>query len=237
MKKVLLSLFFSLSFITAILGQVDTTAVSTDSIETPEKKQFIRPGIYIDYGKLAVSFLDFETKYTAGLELVFWEKLVITAEAGQMTLRPQESFQNIDYESTGTYFKAGGGYITEFKPGFSIGLIARYGMSSFSDQGNIQIIDQTGIVGDYARSFSRENLSASWYEVALQSEKRLRLNKDVPESWLNKTFSLGFYLQLRVLLDYDQQQGVDVNNIPGYGRAFDNTIPAFNLFVKINPKF
>lgn len=219
------------------VSQADSTVMVADTAVQVEKRQFLRPGIYIDYGKLALSFTEMESKYTAGLELVFLEKIILSAEAGQMTLNPRESFENIDYESTGTYFKAGGGYITEFKQGFNLGILARYGESQFSDEGLIEIIDQTGIVADYSRSFSRQDLKGSWYEIVLQSEKRLQLNKDFPESWLNTTFSLGFYFQLRVLLAYDQQPGVDVNNIPGYGRSFDNTVPAFNLFVKINPQF
>lgn len=213
----------------------DSIASSPDSARVEKRGTLIEPGIYLDYGKLALSFSNFESKFALGGEVRFFSRILLSAEYGEMQLTPDQAFENITYISEGSYLKAGAGYVGDFKQTYRLGLIARYGLSNFEDRGTIRLSDQTGLVDDYRETFERTGLTASWWELVLVSEKRLFLNKSNPESTLNRLFSVGFFFQVRFLIDYDSFELPDVNNIPGYGRSFDNSVPAFNLFFKINP--
>lgn len=195
---------------------------------------FLSLDLYADYGKAALSFTNFETKYSVGADLTFLSHYMITAEYGIATLAPEEAYENVDYTSEGYYYKGGIGYIGKFKETYKMGFGVRYGESRFQDRGIITIFSDTPLVSDYTDSFRRENLEASWAEIFFLSESKLRLNKKDPKSIMNKIFSIGFFFQIRKLLDYDSFEPIDVYNIPGYGRSIDNSIPAINLFLKIH---
>ncbi len=116
-----------------------------------------------------------------------------------------------------------------------LGLVARYGQSSFEDQAVARLEDQFGIVDDYADSFERKNLFAGWFEIALMTERKLTLNKSNPNAPINNLLGLGSIIQYRRLIDYDEQPVIDVNNIPGYGKPINKNVIAVNFIIRIYP--
>lgn len=210
---------FSLFAALSSFGQEDSVAVDS----TYAKPRFVSPSIYIDYGKLLTIATDFETKYEGGLELVFFEKFPVIFEMGQSTLTPEGAYANGTYESEGLYYRIGLGYVNQFLPKNKIGVSVRYAASTFSENGRFFVESPSGAQETFIRRITgRDNLTATWYEVVLYSDRKL-----------SDLFSIGLNLRLRVLMDYDEQKVPDVYGIPGYGRAFDRTLPATNLFFKV----
>ena len=150
------------------------------------------------------------------------EKFPLIVEIGQATLNPEGAYSNGTYESEGTYYRIGTGYISQFKPKNKIGISFRYASSTFNENGRIFIESPSGAQDDFVQSIKREDLTATWYELVVYSDREL-----------SDLFSIGLNLRLRILASYDEQEIPDVYAIPGYGRAFDKTIPAANLFLKV----
>lgn len=194
-----------------------------DSLGVEEtKKPFLSSlAISVDYGKLAGQLLNTESKYEFGGQVELMDRVVAIGEYGFSTLNPNGAYQNTDYQSEGNYFRIGLGYKIDFKPKNNLYFSVRYAKSSFEDMGTIDITSASGIYNDLNEPFVRKGLSAQWFEVVMSSEARL---------W--KSLYAGFHLRLRIMDKYDEQEPLDVYSIPGYGRTFDRTIPALNLYLK-----
>lgn len=177
--------------------------------------------VITDYGKLFGQLLNTESKHEYGVLLEFKNKWVVAGEFGLAKLNPDGGYQNTNYESEGHYFRAGLGYKWDMSPKNNMYLTMRYAQASFSDNGVLDITSASGIYDNISEGFERKDLSARWYEAVLSSESRL-----------GKGLYAGFHLRFRVMDKYDEQQPIDVYTIPGYGRSFDNTIPALNLYLK-----
>ncbi|WP_425391769.1 DUF6048 family protein [Ekhidna sp.] len=193
-----------------------------EEADSLSSKRLLTPSLYLDYGKLLTIPVDFETKYEGGIELLFLEKFPLIVEIGQATLNPEGAYSNGTYESEGTYYRIGTGYISQFKPKNKIGISFRYASSTFNESGRIFIESTTGAQDNFIQNIKRSDLNATWYELVVYSDRRL-----------SDLFSIGLNLRLRVLMDYDEQEDIDVYSIPGYGRTIDDTIPAANLFLKV----
>lgn len=176
---------------------------------------------YFDYGKAMMMWTSQETKYEFGVQVDFFNKLFLVTEFGYGELVPPDSYTNAGYTSSGNYYRFGVGYKIEKDQKFNFGISGRYARSSFSDQGTVEIISNTGIYDNFSQDFQRSDLSATWYEVVFHSEQRI---------W--KGLYLGMIMRLRIMDKYDKQAPLDVYSIPGYGRTFDKTVPALNLYVK-----
>lgn len=218
MEKRRLLFISSLFSCLLLLGQEE----EADSLESV---RMLTPSIYIDYGKLLTIPTSVETKYEGGIELLIAEKFPLIAEIGAATLSPTGAYSNGEYESKGTYYRFGTGYMSQFNPKNMIGISFRYGMSSFDEEGRIQIESTSGVQETFVQSIKRNNLSATWWEVVIYSDMKLLRESDL--------LYLGMNLRLRILQDYDKQESIDVYSIPGYGRSFDSTIPAANFFIKV----
>ncbi|WP_420578065.1 DUF6048 family protein [Ekhidna sp.] len=216
MVKRHLLFIFSLTLSVACFAQTE----ETDSVEY---RRVLTPSIYLDYGKLFTIPTNFETKYEGGLELLFLEKFPLIIEAGQSTLSPEGAYSNGTYESEGFYYRIGTGYLSQWKAKNKIGLTVRYASSTFSETGRIFIESPSGAQDDFIQSIQRDDLKATWYEVVVYSDRKL-----------SDLFSIGLNLRLRVLASYDEQEIPDVYSIPGYGRSFERTVPAANLFLKVS---
>ncbi len=217
MVRQYLLFIFSLIFAFAVQSQ----EVQNDSVivsSTP----FIKSAVYVDYGKLFTIPSSFETKYEGGLELTFYGKLPIILEVGQASLSPEGAFSNGTYESKGLYYRVGLGYVGQFKSKIRMGISVRFAQSMFDENGRIFIESPSGAQETFIQNINRSDLTASWYEVVMYSDREL-----------SDLFSIGLNLRFRILADYDEQLPIDVYAIPGYGRAFDNTIPAANFFLKV----
>lgn len=210
-----LRLFFTFSLLIPFLGMTQEDSTST--------RRAIIPSIYIDYGKLLTSPSNFETKYEGGIELLIKEKFPIILEVGSATLTPPSAYANGSYESNGNYYRVGAGIVSQIYPKNKLGISFRYGSSSFDENGTYAIESSSGKQDNYEREINRKNLSASWTELVVYSDRDL-----------NDLFTIGLNIRFRMLNKYDSFNPIDVYAIPGYGRSFDKIIPALNLFLKIS---
>jgi hypothetical protein len=172
-------------------------------------------------------------KYEGGLEWLLFDKVQIFAEAGYTKINPNNLYKNIDYQSEGRFYRLGLGYLAYLDEVNRLGLGVRFAESSFKDEGVIFINSET-INSPMRDDFKRSDLQATWIEIVLNSEKQLRLKKDVPTSYWNKFFSIGIMIRYKMLLDYPSYQPIEVFSIPGYGRLINKRNLGFNLFLKIN---
>ena len=207
---------------TEMVNDSTTTDSSEDSLKV--KKRFISPSFYLDIGKLLTIPTDFETKYEGGVEIKFFERIPIALEIGSAILSPEGAYTNGTYESSGTYFRIGSGYVIPYDVRHDIGLSFRYAAASFDEMGRFEIESPSGAQGNFRDAIDRENLTAQWWEFGLYSDSQLLKESDL--------LRYGIALRLRILQSYDVQEEIDVYSIPGYGRSFDKTIPSFNFFLK-----
>ncbi|WP_424964157.1 DUF6048 family protein [Ekhidna sp.] len=211
-----------LLFIFSLILSVGCFA-QTEEADTVVYRRTLTPSIYLDYGKLLTIPTNFETKYEGGIEILFMEKFPLIIEAGQATLSPEGAYSNGTYESEGFYYRIGAGYVSQFLPKNKIGISFRYASSTFSENGRIFIESPSDAQDDFVQSIEREDLTATWYELVVYSDRKL-----------SDVFSIGLNLRLRVLASYDEQNVPDVYAIPGYGRSFEDTVPAANFFLKVS---
>lgn len=210
---------FIFSLIAAVVSFGQSQEVKEDSVVY---KRPFAPSLYLDYGKLLLLPSEFEQKIEGGFEFLLYEHFPIIAEVGMATLTPEGAYSNGVYESEGMYWRVGTGYVNQFLPKNKIGLTLRYGTASFSESGRISLESPSGAQGNYIYTIDRKDLTASWYEVVVYSDRHL-----------TDLFTIGVNLRLRILASYDEKTPIDVYAIPGYGRTFDKTIPAMNFFLKI----
>lgn len=173
----------------------------------------------LDYGKVLTLPSSFETKIEVATGFTLSEKLEFIVELGYGNLTPQDVIKNGSYDSEGIYYRAGLAYGGEVVPKNYIRLGVMYGISNFDD-GGIVII-RSEVWDDLAEEFHRTNLSAHWFEILIVTEQKI-----------TKHIFLGSKFRLRKLINFENDYIPEVYTIPGYGRTFDNTLPAFNLFVK-----
>jgi hypothetical protein len=180
---------------------------------------------WVDYGKLLMLISPTEMKFEGGINLLFKEKLALALEVGMANNTPN-TYKNAEgYTVEGQYFRAGLDYVFPVKKPVDFMYIGvRYGMAQFSDRGIFEIGSE--FWNNFRNEFDRTGLSATWGEALLGSEGMMFDN-----------FFMGFRLRLRVMIEYTEQEPVDVYSIPGYGRTFDKSIPAFNLYVKYRIPF
>lgn len=242
MRKLFILVFLSVSFI--VVGQdkptpkeevppveSDSTIAPTVNVPKVESEEdtstyvarAIIPSIYIDYGKLLAIPLDIETKYEVGVEILFKEKIPLIFEAGAATLNPTKVYSNGSYESSGNYFRIGTGIYSQFVPKNKLGFTVRYAISSFDESASLDTENTINIPRTLTAAYSRSGINASWMEFVLYSDTKI-----------NNLLSLGMNLRFRYLLDYDLQSPDDVYSIPGYGRSFDQSMVAANLFLKVS---
>ncbi len=196
-----------------------------DSTEIELAKRLLVPSLYLDYGKLLTLPVDFETKYEGGIELLFLERFALIGEFGAMTLSPEGAYTNGIYDSDGTYYRIGVGYLGQLDNKHNIGISMRYGSSTFDENVRILVESPSGAQPEPSLIFDRSELSANWWELVLYTDQKLLRNSEIV--WI------GLNLRFRILQRYDSQEVIDVYAIPGYGRSFDKTIPAANFFIKV----
>lgn len=201
----------------------------TDSV----RAQLISTAIRLDYGKLLTLASNFESKVEGGVELLVQGKIPVIIEAGKAILSPSEALGNGFYESEGMFYRAGLGYYRQRTPKEGIGVYLLYGSSQFDEKGSFTLESPSGSQPPLDGELKREGISANWWEIAFYTDRKLTLNTKQPENKLNQLFSLGIEISYRRLIDYDSFSPIDVYSIPGYGRAFDKSIPAVNLLFKI----
>jgi hypothetical protein len=193
--------------------------------ETETKAEFFTGlDLSLDVLKLTSLATPFELKFEGGAKVLLFNTAGLAFEYGYGKLEPQRAIKNGDYTSEGTYFRAGLDLQTAMDPKNTIYFGMRYGQSQFEDRGSYEVTGQ--IEQNFIETFDRRNLEADWFEVLIGSESEVARN-----------LFFGAKLRLRILGSYDQFEPIDVYAIPGYGRSFDKTIPAGNLYVKYRFSF
>ncbi len=206
----------------------------------PEPRRPFNAAIHVDYGKLLTLPFPFEYKVEGGIVLEVLERIELVGEIGYWEKNARKAIDNGTYTSTGTYMRAGAGFILPFnQPGSQIGFGFRYAVSNFSDEGQYEISETEGLIEPFASSFSRDNLSATWMSGVLTSTSSLKLRKALPDSPWNRIAKIGLIVRYRFLIEHDERLSaddpIDVFTIPGYGQTNSGSNLAFNLFVRIYP--
>jgi len=217
----------------SVVSTSDTTVLTTkaSTADSIVQKKFVSGvELMIDYGKLFMAWTSFETKMEAGLNVRFFERMVLVTEFGSMTLNPLKAYDNaLYYTVEGQYGRIGIDYYTSYDPKsfYYVGL--RYGMSHFSDKGEFLI--ESDYYDDYQQGFGSENVNAAWMEIVVGTETFLNFGKNKKENPKNR-FLIGWNGSLRFLTDFTNREEIPIYSIPGYGRTFNNVTPAFSFYVK-----
>jgi len=204
----------------------DSTSVKSKETET-EEVQKLSVGIAFDYLKLHTLLLNDTEKWEGAINLHILEKVSLIGEFGTAELSPAEAYKNSDYTSEGNYIRIGLDYRFTIIPNNFLFLGLRYAQSSFSEDIIYEI--ENPIFENETGQLSRNDLSATWYEFVLTSEKKVRKIRkmDLPD-----ILSIGFKFRLKALQDYDNFADFEVKNIPGYGQTNITLNPEFNLYIK-----
>ncbi len=182
--------------------------------------------VYFDYPKLFSFFTEVENKAEVGFQVQVMEHILLVAELGRGRIRPARFFKNANYEVSGNYARVGIGYTKTLGAKSRLNIGFNYGSSFFNDRAVIEIEGPSGLFNSLEESIERNSLRGDWFEFTLGTE-----------SHLGKNLYLGFIGRLRVLNSYDSFEPLDVVAIPGYGRTFDSSIPAVNMYIKYKIQF
>ena len=220
------------------IQRTEEPAPPSDEMEEGEEEEFVKVRdttnypllteiqLFLDYGKLLTLPFDFERKFEGGGQLLFENRYLLSISYGHGSIWPQNAYKNVNYNATGSYIKPGLFYQMTINPQNKISAGVQYGKASFEDMGTTAIESGSGLFEPYERDFARTGLTASWWELGIQSESNWRGN-----------FWLGFRLSLRKLIEFDNPGNPDVLVIPGYGRTNANSFPAVNLYLKYKLSF
>ncbi|WP_041649874.1 DUF6048 family protein [Marivirga tractuosa] len=227
LKYKLLYLILIFPFVMNQAKAQDSTAVETSESENIEKAQKLSVGFAFDYLKLHTLLIDESEKWEGAINFRILDKVSLIGEYGIAELTPKEAYKNSEYKSEGNYYRIGFDYHMTVIPNNFLLLGLRYAQSSFNESINYEIGNP--IFENETGELIRENLSASWFEFVLTSEKKIRQirKKDIPDF-----LSIGFKFRLKSIQDYDDFDLFQVKNIPGYGQTNIKLNPEFNLFIK-----
>ena len=211
--------------------------VSEDTVQVSPKKVKVKRdtinyplisalSIYFDYPKLFSFFTEFENKAEVGLQLQLFKHVLLRTELGRGRIQPTNFYKNANYEVSGNYARVGIAYTKNLGAKSRLNLGVNYGSSFFNDKGRIQIESPSQLFTSFEEPFERKALRGDWFEVTFGTE-----------SHMGKNLYLGFIGRLRILNSYDTFEELDVFAIPGYGRTFDKSIPALNLYIKYRIQF
>ena len=216
---------------TAALPSGENPVMVADTI--PPKKFLSGVEFQLDYGKLLTLWTEFESKYEAGINIRFFERIVLAGEVGYAELNPLKAYDNaLYYTVTGPYARVGLDYYVPLNPQnptdfYYAGL--RYGASIFDDEGMFLIDSEYW--EDYEEGFGSKEISATWAELVLGTETYLKIGEKAKTKQTSKLL-LGWKFRLRFLMDFENRDEPRIYSIPGYGRTFDNVVPALNLYLK-----
>ncbi len=208
------------------LEKVDSLTLQLqDSTQLKSKKSYFFIFIGTDYGKLISTAAQFETKYEVNLGIQFSKNLRATADYGYGNLEPPNAIENGTYNSDGNYYRVGLDYMFNIAPETYLSFGGMYANSSFKDEGTVEI--ESEVWPSFSESFVRNDLTASWVEFVITTEATI-LNKD--GGFFDHLY-WGVKFRLRFLIDRPQPENFDVYAIPGYGRTWNDIVPAANLFI------
>ncbi|MCF6353358.1 MAG: DUF6048 family protein [Cyclobacteriaceae bacterium] len=197
----------------------------SDNLTAKDSSTYFAIYLSLDYGKLLTTLAQFENKYEFSIAIQFLKHLRATADIGYGNLAPPSAIQNGTYNSVGTYYRLGFDYMFTIAPKTSLSFGGMYALSNFKDQGSVEIISE--LWPSLSQNFERTNLTANWAEFIITSEAPI-LNRD--SGFLSNIY-WGIKLRLRFMIEKPTPEIFDVYAIPGYGRTFNNSVPAANVFI------
>ncbi len=197
--------------------------VPKDTIQYPVVSAL---SVYFDYPKLFSFFTEAENKAEVGFQIQLFKHFLLGMELGRGRIRPANFYKNANYEVSGNYARFGFGYTKTLGAKSRLNFGFNYGSSFFNDKANIEIESVSGLFNGLEEPLKRTSLKGDWFEITFGTE-----------SHLGRNLYLGFIGRLRILNDYDSFEPLDVFTIPGYGRTFDNSIPAINMYIKYKIQF
>ncbi len=202
--------------------QIDESDKS-DSINLQENNFYIYIGT--DYGKLITTAAQLENKYEFNIGFLFAKNIRLTADYGYAKLSPPNAIQNGFYNSSGHYYRLGLDYMLNIAPKTYLSFGGMYALSNFKDEGTVEISSE--VWPSFSQSFTRDNLKASWAEFVITTEAPI-LNR---ETGFLHNLHWGIKFRFRFLIDRPTPENFEVYAIPGYGRTWNNFVPAANLFI------
>ena len=215
-----LKFIYSLFFIAGLCS----SARAQDSVLVDTKQSFVY--VKIDYGKLLESAFGRQLKWELGVGAVFADHFNIIAEYGYGELNPPSVINNGSYTSEGNYLRGGIAYIVRVMPQrfLSFGLL--YAYSGFKDKGVVEI--ESDIWDNLNQTFQRDDLSAQWIEIVIGTEAPILRNIS---GYLSNIY-WGSELRTRIMMSETATQEFDIYAVPGFGRRYNNVVPAINLYLK-----
>ena len=204
-------------------------ARAQDSLALDAKQSFVY--VDIDYGKLIESAFGNQLKYEFGVGVVLSDHFNFVVEYGYGRLNPKNVINNGSYTSQGNYIRGGFSYVIKVAPQrfLSFGLLFAY--SKFADEGRVQI--DSDIWDNFDELFKRDELSAQWMEIVISTEAPILRNS---RSYLSNIY-WGSKLRIRMMLSETATQDFDIYAVPGFGKRYNNVVPAVNLFLKFKFPF
>jgi len=207
-----------------VLAFQNASAQDSLQVEKPNERSFSIL-LATDYGKLATTAAKLDTRYEFNIGIQFTQHIRLIADYGYAQLAPSNAIENGNYTSTGNYYRAGLEYIINIVPKTYLSFGGMYANSTFTDEGTIEI--KSEIWPSLNENFVRDGFSANWAEFVLTSETTI-FNRD--KGFVSNLY-WGIKFRLRFMIEKPTPEQFDIYAIPGFGRTFNNIVPAVNLFV------
>ncbi|MEN8247311.1 MAG: DUF6048 family protein [Bacteroidota bacterium] len=198
--------------------------VSQDSVTNKSTNFAVLIGA--DYGKGIESLVSDQKKWEVNLAFSLFSKVRIIGEYGYGNLQPHNVINNGTYFSEGSYFRGGGEYVFTVKPKIYLSLGLMFAQAKHTDHGEANIGSE--MWDDMDIDFSRNDLSANWFEWILNTEAQTFRNS--PNLLANVYW--GTRIRIRFLTTDISQPDFNIYAIPGYGKTYSNIVPAVNFFIK-----
>jgi hypothetical protein len=218
-----------------VMAQEDSLVVADPVPEQVEDTTSLEPRFALvlsaDYGKGIESLATKQQKWEFGISGVLSNKIALVAEYGYGQLYPESVIQNGSYKVEGNYYRAGAEFIFTVLPKHYLALGAMYASSTFSDYGLVEIYSE--FWPDVIEEFSRENFTASWGEIILDTQGPIANT----EKAFFRNLSWGIRFRLRIMITDLQQPQFDIYAVPGYGKTYSEVLLAANLFLRYRINF
>ncbi len=210
---------------TVNIESIDSVEIATADTTNNLNENYFHIYISVDYGKLITTAAQFDTRHELNLGVQFAKNLRATADFGYAKLAPPDAIENGTYSSSGNYYRIGLDYMLNIAPKTYLSFGGMYALSNFKDEGTVETVSE--VWPSLNQSFTRNGFTSTWAELVVTSEAPV-LNRDL--GFFSNLY-WGVKFRLRFLIDRPEPENFDVYAIPGYGRTFNNTVPAANLFI------